>query len=200
MERENLSLELERIFSKKQELPLLLRGTFTRHLLSIFNVGVLLPLNPESGFLFYAIPETFDRLGIEIHKEENKTRGYDFIYNLCKTWARVHTNFYEVEKLGGMTLEQLPAFYAMREKMIGSIIGFNQRALELGIFPEYSGKGHIVTTSEPVELRCEHGIPLEYIAFVEPIGELDKKMLLEAYEKTIGHKLTSEQLAKTSLE
>jgi len=199
MKRTSPISELERIFAIRKELPLLLRGTFTRHIINIFKTPFLPTLNPEGGFLFYAIPETFDRLGIKINREENRTRDYNFIYGLCKTWAGIHTDFYEAERLGGITLEQLPAFNAMRKKMKGSIIGFNPQISELKLFPEYSGKGQLITTSEPVELRCSGGIPLRYISFIEPLGELDKSLLLEEYERAIGHKLTPEELARTSL-
>jgi len=198
MRRKNIIRELERIFSRNGDLPLLLRGTATGYTLSIFR-GFLAPLNELDAFLFWAVPETFDKYGIPIEKAETGVSNYEFAYRSSVDWAALHTTGYENGKLDDTSIEGLKRLETILQGKNGVVIGFNHQVSELGMFPEYTGEGHLVMTSEPVEIRYRKGIPLKYISCVEPIGELDKAILLTEYEKILGHKLTPIELAKTTL-
>jgi len=199
MGQSNLANEVSRIFSVDREQPLLLRGSATGYILNMFESGFLPSLNEQEAFFFYAVPEVFDSFGIPINKSEISVNNYTFAHQQAKEWAVIHTTGYESGKLGDMSLEKMQMLESILQGKKGIIIGFNPQVSQLGMFPEYSGKNCLLTTSEPIEIRCSGGIPIKYVSFVEPIGEIDKVILLKEYERILGHKLSSEELARTTL-
>ena len=126
MRKKNIINELERIFLRDEEVPLLLRGTATGYALSIFN-GFLDSLNELDAFLFWAVPEAFDKYGIHIDKSGKGVDNYESAYSSSVDWAALHTTMYENDHLSDRSFEGLRKLEAILQTKRGVVIGFNSQ-------------------------------------------------------------------------